>query len=88
MFSITFKVNNRHISQDLTLCVCLLLVSAVTPDPPTNLVVFDETTTTLNTRWNPAGGRVQNYKITYVPTAGGKSQTVGPADTRHLLFYI
>ncbi|KAK5916541.1 hypothetical protein CgunFtcFv8_011516 [Champsocephalus gunnari] len=43
--------------------------------PPTNLVVFNETTTTLNARWNPAPGRVQNYKITYVPTAGGRSQT-------------
>jgi hypothetical protein len=80
MFSTTlsFRVNNRHIGIDLTLCVCFLLVSAVSPDPPTNLVVFDETTTTLNARWNPAGGRVQNYKITYVPTAGGRSQTVGP----------
>ncbi|KAJ0062737.1 hypothetical protein NL108_004377, partial [Boleophthalmus pectinirostris] len=43
--------------------------------PPTNLVVFNETTTTLNARWNPAPGRVQNYKITFVPTAGGRSQT-------------
>ncbi|KAF3844687.1 hypothetical protein F7725_007850, partial [Dissostichus mawsoni] len=43
--------------------------------PPTDLVVFNETTTTLNARWNPAPGRVQNYKITYVPTAGGRSQT-------------
>ncbi|XP_034381076.1 collagen alpha-1(XII) chain-like isoform X2 [Cyclopterus lumpus] len=55
--------------------------------PPTNLVVFNETTTTLNTRWNPAPGRVQNYRITYVPTAGGKSQTtqVGGKKTTVLL---
>ncbi|XP_029316063.1 collagen alpha-1(XII) chain isoform X3 [Cottoperca gobio] len=55
--------------------------------PPTNLVVFNETTTTLNTRWNPAPGRVQNYKITYVPTAGGRSQTtqVGGKKTTVLL---
>ncbi|XP_056282175.1 collagen alpha-1(XII) chain isoform X2 [Pseudoliparis swirei] len=55
--------------------------------PPTNLVVFNETTTTLNTRWNPAPGRVQNYRITYVPTAGGKSQTtqVGGKRTTVLL---
>ncbi|XP_030212285.1 collagen alpha-1(XII) chain isoform X2 [Gadus morhua] len=59
----------------------------LSPDPPTNLVVFDETTTTLNARWNPAGGRVQNYKITYVPTAGGRSQTtqVGGKKTTVLL---
>ncbi|XP_072221652.1 collagen alpha-1(XII) chain isoform X2 [Leuresthes tenuis] len=44
--------------------------------PPTNLVVFNETTTTLNARWTPPPGRVQNYKITYVPSAGGKSQTI------------
>uniref|UniRef100_A0A7N5ZTQ2 Collagen alpha-1(XII) chain n=1 Tax=Anabas testudineus TaxID=64144 RepID=A0A7N5ZTQ2_ANATE len=43
--------------------------------PPTNLVVYNETTTSLNARWNPAPGRVQNYRITYVPTSGGRSQT-------------
>ncbi|XP_039992554.1 collagen alpha-1(XII) chain isoform X2 [Xiphias gladius] len=43
--------------------------------PPTDLVVFNETTTSLNARWNPAPGRVQNYRITYVPTSGGRSQT-------------
>ncbi|CAJ1073879.1 collagen alpha-1(XII) chain isoform X2 [Xyrichtys novacula] len=55
--------------------------------PPTNLVVFNETTTTLNARWEPAPGRVQNYRITYVPTAGGKSQTtqVGGKKTTVLL---
>uniref|UniRef100_A0A8C2Z6A7 Collagen type XII alpha 1 chain n=1 Tax=Cyclopterus lumpus TaxID=8103 RepID=A0A8C2Z6A7_CYCLU len=37
--------------------------------------------------WNPAPGRVQNYRITYVPTAGGKSQTtqVGGKKTTVLL---
>ncbi|KAL7379726.1 hypothetical protein ABVT39_004851 [Epinephelus coioides] len=55
--------------------------------PPTNLVVFNETTTTLNARWNPAPGRVQNYRITYVPTAGGRSQTtqIGGKKTTVLL---
>nr|XP_020464293.1 collagen alpha-1(XII) chain-like [Monopterus albus] len=43
--------------------------------PPTNLVVYNETTTTLNARWNPAPGRVQSYRVTYVPTSGGRSQT-------------
>lgn len=50
--------------------------------PPTDLVVFNETTTTLNARWNPPPGRVQNYKITYVPTSGGRSQTVSPENNR------
>ncbi|KAL6105800.1 col12a1 [Pungitius sinensis] len=55
--------------------------------PATNLVVFNETTTTLNARWDPAPGRVQNYRITYVPTAGGRSQTtqVGGKKTTVLL---
>uniref|UniRef100_A0A3B5LC37 Collagen alpha-1(XII) chain n=1 Tax=Xiphophorus couchianus TaxID=32473 RepID=A0A3B5LC37_9TELE len=55
--------------------------------PPTNLVVYNETTTTLNARWTPPTGRVQNYKITYVPTAGGRSQTtqVGGKKTNVLL---
>ncbi|XP_041667909.1 collagen alpha-1(XII) chain isoform X2 [Cheilinus undulatus] len=55
--------------------------------PPTNLVVFNETTTSMNARWNPAPGRVQNYRITYVPTAGGRTQTtqVGGKKTTVLL---
>uniref|UniRef100_A0A8C4DVI3 Collagen alpha-1(XII) chain n=1 Tax=Dicentrarchus labrax TaxID=13489 RepID=A0A8C4DVI3_DICLA len=53
--------------------------------PPTDLVVFNETITSMNARWNPAPGRVQNYKITYVPTSGGRSQTVGGKKTTVLL---
>ncbi|XP_071774299.1 collagen alpha-1(XII) chain-like isoform X1 [Centroberyx gerrardi] len=55
--------------------------------PPTDLVVFNATTTSLNARWNPAPGRVQNYRITYVPTAGGKTQTtqIGGKKTTVLL---
>ncbi|XP_046901401.1 collagen alpha-1(XII) chain isoform X1 [Hypomesus transpacificus] len=54
------------------------LSKIITPAPtgaPTNLLVFNETTTTLNVRWDHAPGRVQQYKITYVPTAGGRTQT-------------
>ncbi|XP_073783716.1 collagen alpha-1(XII) chain isoform X3 [Danio rerio] len=43
--------------------------------PPQNLQVFDETTTSLTTKWDHAPGRVQNYKITYVPLTGGRSQS-------------
>ncbi|KAM7403882.1 hypothetical protein PAMA_004351 [Pampus argenteus] len=55
--------------------------------PPTNLVVFNETITSLNARWNPAPGRVQNYRITYVPTSGGRSQStqIGGKKTSVLL---
>uniref|UniRef100_A0A3B3Q4H7 Collagen, type XII, alpha 1b n=1 Tax=Paramormyrops kingsleyae TaxID=1676925 RepID=A0A3B3Q4H7_9TELE len=44
--------------------------------PPRNLQVFNATTTTLTVKWDPAPGQVQNYKITYVPAAGGKTLTV------------
>lgn len=54
--------------------------------PATNLVVYNETTTSLNARWNPAPGPVQNYSITYVPTSGGRPQTV--SSTPQLLFSI
>ncbi|XP_061897868.1 collagen alpha-1(XII) chain-like isoform X2 [Entelurus aequoreus] len=54
--------------------------------PPSNLVVFNETTTSLNARWNPAPGRVQNYKITYVPTAGGRTQTAQVGGKKTTLF--
>ncbi|KAL3968337.1 C-type lectin domain family 4 member A [Sarotherodon galilaeus] len=55
--------------------------------PPTNLVVYNETTTTLNAMWTPPTGRVQNYKISYVPTSGGRTQTtqVGGKKTTVLL---
>ncbi|XP_067335458.1 collagen alpha-1(XII) chain isoform X2 [Channa argus] len=55
--------------------------------PPTDLVVYNETTISLNARWNPAPGRVQNYRITYVPTSGGRIQTtqVGGKKTNVLL---
>ncbi|KAL2081858.1 hypothetical protein ACEWY4_021676 [Coilia grayii] len=43
--------------------------------PPANLRVFNATTTSLNLRWDHAPGPVQNYKITYLPAAGGKAVT-------------
>uniref|UniRef100_A0A672LIB9 Collagen type XII alpha 1 chain n=1 Tax=Sinocyclocheilus grahami TaxID=75366 RepID=A0A672LIB9_SINGR len=43
--------------------------------PPQNLQVFNATTTSLTTKWDHAPGKVQNYRITYVPVAGGRSQS-------------
>ncbi|KAJ8275019.1 hypothetical protein COCON_G00096440 [Conger conger] len=37
-----------------------------------NLQVTDPTMTTLNVRWSPADGDVRQYKITYIPAAGGE----------------
>ncbi|XP_016340926.1 collagen alpha-1(XII) chain-like [Sinocyclocheilus anshuiensis] len=54
------------------------LSKVITPapsGPPQNLQVFNATTTSLTTKWDHAPGRVQNYRITYVPVAGGRSQS-------------
>ncbi|KAG7264081.1 hypothetical protein CRUP_009531 [Coryphaenoides rupestris] len=47
----------------------------LTTGPPTNLVVLNATTSSLTPKWEHAPGPVQNYKITYQPTAGGKTLT-------------
>ncbi|XP_041832449.1 collagen alpha-1(XII) chain isoform X2 [Melanotaenia boesemani] len=36
-----------------------------------NLQVLNPTMTTLNVRWEPAEGRVKEYRVIYVPAAGG-----------------
>ncbi|KAG9268607.1 collagen alpha-1(XII) chain-like isoform X2 [Astyanax mexicanus] len=43
--------------------------------PPQNLQVYNATTTSLTVKWDHAPGKVQNYRITYVPVAGGRTQT-------------
>ncbi|CAL8241438.1 unnamed protein product, partial [Gadus morhua 'NCC'] len=54
----------------------LLKAPAVSTGPPTDLVVINATTTSLTPKWGHAPGPVQNYKITYQPSAGGKTLTV------------
>uniref|UniRef100_A0A8C5R881 Collagen alpha-1(XII) chain n=1 Tax=Leptobrachium leishanense TaxID=445787 RepID=A0A8C5R881_9ANUR len=39
-----------------------------------NLRVYDPTTSTLNVRWEAAEGNVRQYKVYYVPTAGGSEE--------------
>uniref|UniRef100_A0A4W6EXA2 Collagen type XII alpha 1 chain n=1 Tax=Lates calcarifer TaxID=8187 RepID=A0A4W6EXA2_LATCA len=46
--------------------------TSAAPPPPRNLRVFNATTTTLTAKWDPAPGKVQNYKISYKPAAGGE----------------
>lgn len=41
-----------------------------------NLQVTDPTTSTLNVKWDPAEGNVYQYKVNYVPTAGGPEDMV------------
>lgn len=42
-----------------------------------NLQVLNPTMTTLNVRWEPAEGKVKEYKVIYVPAAGGAESMVG-----------
>ncbi|XP_038160859.1 collagen alpha-1(XII) chain [Cyprinodon tularosa] len=42
-----------------------------------NLQVLNPTMTTLNVRWEPAEGRVTEYKVIYSPAAGGAEMMVG-----------
>lgn len=42
-----------------------------------NLQVINPTMTTLNVRWEPAEGKVREYKVVYAPAAGGAESMVG-----------
>lgn len=50
-----------------------------TPEPlggVRNLRVTDPTTSTLNVLWEAAEGNVRQYRIFYVPAAGGEEEMV------------
>uniref|UniRef100_A0A674EQL7 Collagen alpha-1(XII) chain n=1 Tax=Salmo trutta TaxID=8032 RepID=A0A674EQL7_SALTR len=44
-----------------------------------NLQVINPTMTTLNVKWEAADGKVKEYKVVYVPAAGGDESMVGRA---------
>ncbi|XP_028296318.1 collagen alpha-1(XII) chain isoform X2 [Gouania willdenowi] len=52
-----------------------------------NLQVLNPTMSTLNVRWEPAEGRVKEYKLTYAPAAGGAEsmETVSGGTTSTVL---
>ncbi|XP_074540734.1 collagen alpha-1(XII) chain isoform X2 [Halichoeres trimaculatus] len=52
-----------------------------------NLQVLNPTMTTLNVRWEPAEGRVKEYKVIYAPAAGGAEsmETVSAGTTNTML---
>ncbi|XP_066526013.1 collagen alpha-1(XII) chain isoform X1 [Hoplias malabaricus] len=52
-----------------------IIITPPPSGPPQNLQVYNATTTSLTVKWDHAPGRVLNYKITYVPVAGGRTQT-------------
>uniref|UniRef100_A0A7N8YF87 Collagen, type XII, alpha 1b n=1 Tax=Mastacembelus armatus TaxID=205130 RepID=A0A7N8YF87_9TELE len=53
--------------------------------PPRNLRVFNATTSTLQVKWDPAVGPVQNYEVIYKPVAGGEPTQVGGKKTSTVL---
>uniref|UniRef100_A0A674BTJ6 Collagen type XII alpha 1 chain n=1 Tax=Salmo trutta TaxID=8032 RepID=A0A674BTJ6_SALTR len=55
----------------------LKMTTAAPTGPPQNLQVFNATTVTLTVKWDHAPGPVQNYKISFQPVAGGKTQVGG-----------
>ncbi|XP_029984108.1 LOW QUALITY PROTEIN: collagen alpha-1(XII) chain-like [Sphaeramia orbicularis] len=63
-------------SEDLMGNERTLLKARVRPDPPQNLRVYNATITTLSVKWDPAPGKVQNYRVTYQPLAGGEPNTL------------
>uniref|UniRef100_A0A669FBK5 Collagen type XII alpha 1 chain n=1 Tax=Oreochromis niloticus TaxID=8128 RepID=A0A669FBK5_ORENI len=52
-----------------------------------NLQVLNPTMTTLNVRWEPAEGRVKEYRVIYAPAAGGDEsmETVSAGTTTTIL---
>lgn len=44
--------------------------------------------TSLSVKWDPADGVVRQYKIFYVPAAGGTEDMVGLAETRSALGFV
>lgn len=59
----------------------IFLYSCIYPiverSPARNIKVFNPSTNTLNVRWEPASGDVQEYRVVYAPLTGTRpSQSV------------
>uniref|UniRef100_A0A8C8G1W4 Collagen alpha-1(XII) chain n=1 Tax=Oncorhynchus tshawytscha TaxID=74940 RepID=A0A8C8G1W4_ONCTS len=50
-----------------------------------NLQVINPTMTTLNVKWEPAEGKVKEYKVLYVPAAGGGAEEQVSGGTNNLI---
>lgn len=48
-----------------------------------SLRLTDPTTSTLNVQWEAAEGNVRQYRVFYVPTAGGEEEMVSWRTARH-----
>ncbi|KAJ8270953.1 hypothetical protein GJAV_G00121110 [Gymnothorax javanicus] len=53
--------------------------------PPRNMKVYNPTTNSLNVRWDPATGNVQQYRVAYAPLTGVQPESfvVVPGNTRN-----
>lgn len=60
----------------LTLLLCGFLFNTLSPSftvprvPPRNIQVYNPTPNSLNVRWEPASGQVQQYRVAYAPLSG------------------
>lgn len=52
------------------------LLKCLARGSPRNLRVSDATTSTMKLSWSAAPGKVQRYRITYTPAAGGEAKEV------------
>lgn len=48
----------------------MLFHPAVPRTPPRNIQVYRPTPNSLNVRWEPASGQVQQYRVDYAPLTG------------------
>lgn len=59
--------------------------------PVRNIRVYNPTTNTLNVRWEPASGDVQEYRVVYSPQSGTRpSQSVSQnvSHTVYSMFFL
>lgn len=58
---------------------------AVPRMPPRNVQVYNPTPNSLNVRWEPASGQVQQYRVAYSPLTGARrTESVSAALSRPL----
>lgn len=70
-------MTNEGLRKSLSLIKCRVHVLSEPLGGVKNLQVLNPTMTTLNVRWEPAEGRVREYKVIYAPAAGGAESMVG-----------
>lgn len=57
-------------------CIILFPLTSEPLGGVRNLQVTNPTTSTLDVQWEPAEGNVRQYKVNFVPAAGGEQKMV------------